>query len=65
MDKLKLKALRVNAGLTQEQAAKAIGVNRMTVANWEAEKSWPDLKKLGKLAEIYGCTLDDIFLPSN
>lgn len=31
----KLKQARAKAGLTQEQAAEALGVARQTVSNWE------------------------------
>ena len=36
MPKISLKAARVNAGLTQEQAARAIGKTKQTIVNWEA-----------------------------
>lgn len=35
MPKISLKAARVNAGLTQEQAAKAIGRTKQTLVSWE------------------------------
>lgn len=50
-----LKAARVNAGLTQEQVARRLGRNIMTVSSWEAGRTspkWSDLKKLAKLYQI-------------
>lgn len=44
-DKISLKAARVNAGLTQEEAAKMIGVYSGTVSNWEKGKTFPSPKK--------------------
>ena len=36
-----LKEIREMYGATQEEIASAIGVNRVTVANWELGKSTP------------------------
>ena len=35
----KIKNARVEANLTQEQAAEALGVSRQTISNWENEVS--------------------------
>ena len=35
----KIKQARLQAGLTQEQAAAALGVSRQTISNWETEVS--------------------------
>ena len=39
----KLKDVRMQAGLTQEQVAEKIMVSRQTVSNWENGKSLPDI----------------------
>lgn len=31
----KIKSARISSGLTQEQAAQALGVSRQTISNWE------------------------------
>lgn len=62
--KISLKAARVNAGLTQTQAAIKAGKNKMTISNWENGKSPIDSFSLKKLCAIYGVTIGDIFLPS-
>ena len=64
MKKISLKAARVNAGLTQTQAAAKAGKNKMTISNWENGKNPIDSFSLEKLCAIYGVTIDDIFLPS-
>ena len=33
----KLRQARIAAGLTQEQAAEALGVSRQSISNWENE----------------------------
>ncbi len=35
----KIKEVRSRAGLTQEQAAEALGVSRQIISNWETEKN--------------------------
>ncbi|MGN1283861.1 MAG: helix-turn-helix domain-containing protein, partial [Candidatus Limosilactobacillus intestinavium] len=40
---LTLKALRVNQGMTQEEAAKAVGVSEYTWSNYERGKSFPNV----------------------
>lgn len=62
--KITLKALRVNAGLTQKQAASKVGVAPATLIRWEAGKTSPTVQQVADLAELYGCELSDIFMPS-
>lgn len=57
---ISLKAARINAGLTQVQAAKALGVNKHTLANYEAYRTSPDMATGNKIAELYGLTVDAI-----
>ncbi len=61
--KIKLKALRVNAEMTQKEACEKLGVTQRTLQNWEDYKTSPSGAQLSRLADLYGCTLDDIFLP--
>lgn len=60
MDNLadKLKELRIEKGLTQDQVAKAIGVSQAAVNRWESEKRVPNYKYVFKLAQFFGCTTD-------
>lgn len=61
--KIKLKALRVNAELNQAQAAEKLGITKRTLQKWEAYETSPTAVQLSRIAELYGCTLDDIFIP--
>lgn len=61
--KITLKAARVNKGMTQDEAAKAFGISRNTLGNWESGKTSPDGVLLHKIGEVYECNLNDIFLP--
>lgn len=60
---ISLEAARVNAKLTQDDVAKKVGKSRQTIALWEAGKVKIDRANLYMLADIYGVSIDDIFLP--
>lgn len=61
--KVSMKALRVNAGLSQRQAAEKLGIRRETLQNWEHYITSPTADKLLEMCRVYGCELGDIFLP--
>ena len=61
MPKITLKAARVNAGLSQGEAARKIGVAVSTLRNWEAGKTFPAQPKIEKLCEIYAISYDVLF----
>ena len=42
----KIKKSRIDAKLTQEQAAETLGISRQTISNWENEKSYHDNKAI-------------------
>lgn len=60
---ISLAAARVNAGYTQETAAKMMKVSKQTIVNWEKGKSEPQMSQCRELSNIYGIPLDNIFLP--
>ena len=55
-----LQHLRATRNMTQEQLAMLMGVSRQSVTKWEAEKAYPEMDKLLKLRDIFGCTLDEL-----
>ena len=57
---MKLKEMRINLGMTQEELAAKLDVGQSSVALWETGKNFPTVKKLIQIAEIFGCTLDDL-----
>lgn len=61
MPKISLKAARVNANLSQQDAAVRIGVAVSTLRNWEAGKTYPTKPKIDKLCEVYGISFDVLF----
>lgn len=59
-----LKALRVNAGYTQIEAAKALGVTPETLSNWERAKTFPTVPQIKEIEKLYSTSYADIqFLP--
>lgn len=58
--KVTLKAARVNANLTQREAAKKIGVTRDTIGNWERGKSSPNIAQFKVIEQVYGISYDCI-----
>ena len=55
-----LKAARINAEKTQEEAAVYVGKTKQTIQNYESYTSIPDVETAKKLAEFYGLSVDDI-----
>lgn len=62
-EKITLAAARVNAGLSQKDAAKLIGVHPSTLRNYESGKTSPDWDVVRKIEKAYGISIDYIFLP--
>lgn len=58
----RLKGLRLNAKLTQEELAEKMNVSRQTVAKWESGESVPDVVRCGELAKIFNLSIEDIAL---
>lgn len=58
MPKISIKAARVNAGLTQEEAARRLGINPDTLARYEKTSGKLSLEMLKKLADLYKIPTD-------
>lgn len=56
--KISIKAARVNAELSQSEAAKKLNVSRDTLSNWESGKTSPSIDKLDDIARVYGIPYD-------
>ena len=65
MLQISLAAARVNAGLTQREAAGKVGVSHVTLLNWEHGKALPDIATARRLAELYKIPLDNLYLSDN
>lgn len=58
--KISLKAARVNAELTQREAAKRIGVSREALQTYESGKTIPNWDVVNRIKDVYGIPLDFI-----
>lgn len=63
MEKLSIGAWRKEKNLTQEELSLMIKVNPATVSSWETGKAKPSYGNLCKLADVFGCKINNIFLP--
>lgn len=57
---MSFKEQRKRVGLTQMEVAKQLGVTDSAVNQWETGKTLPNVKRLGELAKLYGCTVDEL-----
>lgn len=57
---ISLKAARVNANLSQRDAAKKIGVSTDTIGKWERGLCVPNIRYIPKIEHAYGLKYDQI-----
>ena len=57
----KIRELRVNKGLTQEQLATALNLSPQAISKWETGAGYPDVATLPVLAGYFGVSLDAMF----
>lgn len=61
----RIKALRKQNNLSQEQLAEKLNVSRQAVSKWESNIAYPDISNLVLLREIFGVTLDYLIIDNN
>ena len=54
----RIKALRIEHGLTQEAVGEIIGVKRYAVYSYEKGRACPEMKGLVALADYFGVSMD-------
>lgn len=65
MIQISLKAARVNADLTINEASAKLGISNKTLINWEKGKTDPSASQLLKLVSLYGIPAEALILPKN
>lgn len=55
----RIKKFRERQNISQDELALKIFVSRQTISNWETNKSYPDIKSLVMLSNIFNVSLDD------
>ena len=58
---LNLKKLRSKTKYSQQDIAERLGIDRMTYANWENEKTEPCASHISELVKTFGVTFDELF----
>lgn len=56
----KIRALRKDKGLTQEQLAQELGLSVQAVSKWECAASYPDIEMLVRIAEYFGTGIGEL-----
>ena len=64
MLQISLEAARVNAKMTQTEAAEKMGVSKQTILNLEKGRVSPRISDIKMLSSIYNIPEDNIFLPN-
>lgn len=59
-DILSLLSARKKAGLSQQYVAQQLGITPVAVSNWETGRAMPRSYLLPHIAELYGCTVDEL-----
>lgn len=57
----RIKKLRMQRGISQQEFAAEIGITPQAVSRWECGMSLPEPSKLPAIANILGVTINDIF----
>lgn len=60
MNKISLKAARVNARYSQKKAAELLGISNKTLCSWENGKTFPGQPMIEKICALYHVTYDTI-----
>jgi transcriptional regulator with XRE-family HTH domain len=62
---LRLRAIRLNTGLTQSELARRIGRSKQLVSAWENGRAAMLVRDLARVAGVLGCTADDLLWPGD
>lgn len=60
--KNRMKELRENRGLTQEQLGELVGTSRQAIHAIETEKFEPSIWLAYDIAQVFGCAIEEVFL---
>ena len=55
---LRLRQVREDHKLSQEQLAEKMNVSQKTISSWEKDRTYPKVRELHRLCDIYDCTYD-------
>ena len=55
-----IKKYRVEFSLSQDELAEKLLVTRQSISNWENDKTYPDIKSLVLMSEVFSVSLDEL-----
>ena len=58
----KIKKIRKENSLTQEELAKKLNVSRQAIAKWESNKGLPDIANLVTISSLFDISLDELIV---
>jgi len=47
-------------GMTKKGLAEKVGISEQSLANWESRRFLPTVQSLCDLADVFGCTVDEL-----
>jgi len=56
----KLKKLRTEAHLTQDELAEKLFVSRTAISKWESDRGYPNIESLKAIAKFFSVTVDEL-----
>ncbi len=59
---IKIASLRKSFGYSQERLAEMLNISPQAISKWENDRALPETSILPALAQIFGCTIDDIIM---
>lgn len=60
---MRIKECREQQGLTRCQLGAETGVAPFVIESWEKESFLPLCRQLPRLAQVLGCSINDLFVP--
>lgn len=58
---MKIRKLRTDCNMSTVQLADTMGVSIQAVGKWERGEAFPRAEQLPKLAETFGCKIDELY----
>ena len=55
-----IKRMREKNGYSRDELANKLGIHKNNILNWENDKHFPSLFLLMCVADVFGCTLDEL-----
>lgn len=62
---LSIRKYRKKSGLTQARTAEELGVRANAVSQWETGVRSPSVRHLRQMADLFGCSADDLLERDN